>query len=445
MAGGLIQLITRGPQDIFLTENPEISFFKTVYKKYTAFAIETREQFFNTTSFGSKSVCNIMKDGDLISNIALRIKLPSLNNNGSIKKSSLCVKDVDIECFCDKCTTKNTETIFSWTNTIGHVLIEYIELEIGGYVIDKQYGEWMEIWSELSQTAEKKPGYSEMIGKKEAGSFKYNTFADTLELIIPLNLYFSRNFGLALPLVALYNNEIFLNIKWRDFDSCWICNKYGKKPPYVPKFYACLYVDYIFLDLFERQKFASENHLYLIEQVQFNNETYFAKNTSSPIVDLQLNHPVKEIVWVLQRTDINKRSNENDQSNADFSYGNDWFNYSCFKSRTKNTIIDPFETAYLLLNGQNRSIEFPAAYYRLYQTYLYHTKTPSNYIYCYSFALQPEEHQPTGTCNMSMFDKVRLIFKMSSFRQSDFNVKVYAVNYNFLMIVDGMAGLAFAV
>lgn len=442
MAGGLIQLIARGPQDIFLTEKPEISFFKTVYKKHTAFAIETREQYFNNVCFGNKASCNIIKDADLISNIALKVSLPSLNTHNIIKNSKICVQDIDIECFCEKCSKKNTETIFGWTNSIGHVLIEYAELEIGGFIIDKQYGEWLEIWSEITQTAEKKPGYSEMIGKRDPPSFKPNTFSDKLDLIIPLNFFFSKNIGLALPLIALYKNDVFVNIKFRNFDDCWICNKPNVKPSFVPNFSACLYVDYVFLELYERQKFAVENHLYLIEQVQYNNPTSFVKNTSSPMVDLNFNQPVKEIVWVVQRNDVCKRSIEGD---PDFSYGNDQFNFSCYKSRIKNIIKDPFDSAYLLFNGNARSNPLPAIYYRLYQPYQYHTKTPSNYIYVQSFALKPEEHQPTGTCNMSVIDKVRLNLKMANYIPCDFNVKVYALSYNFILIVEGMIALAFAV
>jgi hypothetical protein len=438
MTGGLIQLIARGPHDIFLTENPEISFFKTVYRKHTPFAIETKEQHFNSVSFGLKSVCNICKDADLISNIALRISLPSLNNNNIMKNKNICLKDIDDECFCEKCSKKYTETIFSWTNTIGHVIVEYAELEIGGYTIDKQYGEWMEIWTELTQTAEKKPGYNEMIGKREPSTFKPTTFTENLELIVPLNFYFSRNIGLAIPIISLYRNDIFINIKWRDFDQCWISNKKNKKPNFIPKFSSVLYVDYIYLDFFERKKFAVENHLYLIEQVQFNNDVYIVKNTTNAIIDLDFHFPVKEIVWVLQRSDISFRTDDND---SDFTYGNDWFNFSCFKSRVKNVIKDPFDSANLIFNGNERSKHFPSIYYRLYQTYLYHTKTPSNYIYVCSFALKPEEHQPTGTCNMSMIDKSKLNIKMKN--STDFNIRLYAINYNFLIIIDGMVAIGF--
>jgi hypothetical protein len=440
MAGGLLQLLVKGPQDIFLTDDPEISFFKTVFKKHSSFAIETREQFFNTVNFGMKSVCPITKDGDLVSNISVRISLPSLNSHFSIKNTNICIKDVDIECFCDKCTKKVSDAVFGWANSIGHLLIEYVELEIGGFIIDKRYGEWFEIWSEISQTIEKKPGYSEMVGKRDPVSFKPNTFSDSLELIVPLDFYFTKNIGLALPLIALYKNDIFVNIKWRSFEDCWISNKPNIKPNIIPKFSAALYVDYVFLELWEREKFVSENHLYLIEQVQYNNPSFFSKNTSSSMIDLNFSHPTKEIIWMIQRADINQRSNEGEN---DFTFGNDWYNYSCFKSRVKNIIKDPFESAHLLFNGQPRSCPFPAIYYRLYQTYQYHTKTPSNYIYVNTFACKPEEHQPTGQCNMSAIDKVKLYIKMASNITYDYNVKVYALSYNFVIIVDGMISLAF--
>ena len=440
MAGGLLQLLVKGPQDIFLTDEPEISFFKTVYKKHTAFAIETKEQYLNYINFGLKSVCLIPKDGDLISNISVKISLPSLNTSNAIKNTNICVKDIDIDCFCEKCSKKAVETIFGWANSIGHLLVEYAELEIGGYIIDKRYGEWFEIWSEISQTSEKKPGYSEMVGKRDPVSFKPNTFSDSLELIVPLDFYFTKNIGLALPLIALYKNDIFVNIKWRSFDDCWICNKPNIKPNGIPKISAVLYVDYVFLELWEREKFINDNHLYLIEQVQYNNPYSFSKNTSSPIIDLNFSHPTKEIIWVIQRSDINKRSNEGD---PDFTYGNDWFNYSCFRSRVKNVIKDPFISAQLLFNGQPRSNPFPAIYYRLYQTYQFHTKTPSNYIYVNTFAYKPEEHQPTGECNMSAIDKVKLNLKMTPNIYYDFNVNIYALSYNFVLIVDGMIALAF--
>jgi hypothetical protein len=418
MAGGILQLLIKGPQDIFITENPELSFFKTVFKKHSAFSIETKEQFFNSICFGTKSICQIAKDGDLISNISVRITLPSLN----LKKKENC------------------DIIFGYANSIGHLMIEYVELEIGGYIIDKRFGEWFEIWSEISQTAEKKPGYAEMIGKRDPISFKPDSLANGLDLIVPLDFYFTKNIGLALPIIALYKNDVYVNIKWRNFNDCWICNKPNIRLDCIPRFSAVLYVDYVYLELCEREDFIKNSHLYLAEQVQYNNIYSYQKSNLTPSIELNFSHPVKEIVWVIQRSDINSRSSTGD---TDFTYGNDWFNYSCFKSRNRNIVKDPFDVANLMFNGQERSMAFPAIYYRLYQTYFRHTKTPSNYIYVNSFALQPEEFQPTGHCNFSGIEKAKLNLKMISSIGYDYNVKVYALSYNFIIIIDGQIGMGF--
>ena len=154
MGGGLLQLIATGEQDKFLTSKPEITYFKSVYKRYSNFSMELKQQIFlNDVNFGTINKCDIKKDGDLLSGLTLYVKLGSLNSSNN--DNNICVKDLnlDLSCPCSKCTR---ESKFSWINSVGHALIEYVELEIGGYLIDKQYGEWFEIWSELTLTNEKK-------------------------------------------------------------------------------------------------------------------------------------------------------------------------------------------------------------------------------------------------------------------------------------------------
>ena len=442
MAGGLLQLSMRGEQDKYLNIRPDFSMFKSVWKKHSGFAIETHELYFNSTTFGSKSVCNILKDADLLTDITLRLQLPSLNIKSLMKSSSVCVKDVDMTCFCDKCSKKTSETIFGWANSIGHLMTEEFSFNVGSKELDKRTGEWMEWWSELAQTMEKKLGYWEMIGKREPASFKPTTFSDSLELLIPLNFFFTGKPGQSFPLVAIDEDNISVEIKWRDFNDCWVCNKEGASPGIVPNFKASLLVDYVFLDNFERHKFKSENHLYLIEQVQKNTPSFYVHPTSLPVVDLTFTQPVKSIYWAIQRQDMNLRSTAED---PDPTFGNDWFNYACYKTRYKNIIKDPFKTANLILNGEERMESLPAIYYRLYQSYKHHTKTPSNYIYNYNFGYKPEEHQPTGTCNMSMYNKIRLRLNMCQNHPTDYNVIVYALSYNFLIIKDRKVSLAFVI
>ena len=437
MAGGLIQLIIKGPQDFFFTDNPEISFFKKIYKKHTDFTIETKEIFLNSeSSFDSISTFKIEKYGDLISNISLHVFLPSLNNKIFNKKNIICTKDIEIDCFCNNCIKKQLEKIYGWTNSIGHVLIESAQLEIDNIIIDTQYGEWLEIWSEMSLSNDKKKGYNEMIGKQE--NINPKTFSDKLELIIPLNFYFSKNIGLALPIIALYKNDINVKIKWRKFNDCWICNQYNSKPLIIPNFFASLYIDYIYLELEERKRFIEDKNLYLIEQIQLNSEN-FVNNTLNPSIKLNFKHIVKEIIWIIQRYDINQRSN--DDEDLDFSYGNDWFNYTSFKS--KNIDKDTFKTAYLSFNEDNISEPLPAIYYRLYQPYQYHNQISCKNIYIKSFSLNPEEYQPSGSCNMSIIDNVKLNIKMNDINKYDFIIKVFGISYNFISIIDGKIKLIF--
>ena len=436
MGGGLIQLIAVGEQDQFLTGDPQITFFKSVYKRHSNFSMEVRPQIFSGgVSFGGRNQCNINKDGDLISDLSLYIKLGSLNLSNS---NNICIKDLNMKCPCSKC---NKKSIFSWVNSIGHAMIEYVELEIGGYLIDKQYGEWFEIWSELTQNYEKKYGYNELVGKKDPSGFNINSFTNDLELLIPLNFWFCKNIGLAIPCVAITSHDIVFNIKWRPFDQLWI-SSHNNVEPVMPSFEACLYVDFIYLDLKEREKFAKKNHFYLIEQVQSNGDYYFQKINKSPIIKLNFYHPVKEIVWAVQRADVLVR--DEDENAEDFSYGNDWFNFSNFKSISSSGIVDIFDTAQLQLNGQDRIEALPSKYFRLYQPYKYHTKIPNNFVYSYSFSLRPEDLQPTGTCNFSCFDNARLILNMKNKEiKSDYIIKIFAINYNLLVITNGMVGVGF--
>ena len=442
MGGGLVQLISTGEQDNYITFQPEITFFKTVYLRHSNFSIETKESMFQNVSFGQKSVCKISRDGDLISNMSIHIELGSLNSNKKNNNdSNVCIKDLELECCCDKCNKINSDTIFGWINGIGHAIIESVDIDIGGYTIDKQYGEWLDIWTELAQTSEKRAGYYEMVGKKDFSAFKVTTFRDNMTLIVPLNFWFCRNIGLSIPLISLTNHDVTVSVKWRDFNQLWISNKSYEKPN-IPSFNAHLMIDYIYLDLYERKKFASENHIYLIDQVQFSGDYYFDKANYNPIINLDFYHPCKEIVWVVQRTDVLIRSKDND---PDFSYGNDWFNYTNSKSKMRSGIDDTFESAVLQFNGMNRFQPLNSKYFRLLQPYYYHTRIPTNYIYNYCFSLKPEEHQPTGTCNFSQIKDKRLVINMKNKRKkSDYIVKIYAVNYNLLIITGGMAGIGFS-
>ena len=180
MGGGLMQLVAYGAQDIYLTGNPQITFFKVVYRRHTNFSMEAIEQTFSgSPDFGRKVYCTISRNGDLIHRVYLQVKLPAV--------------------------TAATGSYHRWVNYVGHALIKNVEIEIGGQRIDKHYGDWLHIWNELSQTAGKQQGYQNMVGNvdklyRPVGAGK-STPATTL--FIPLQFWFCRNPGLALPLIAL--------------------------------------------------------------------------------------------------------------------------------------------------------------------------------------------------------------------------------------------------
>ncbi len=261
VAGGLIQIITSyNEHNLYLTDNPEISFFKTVYKRHTNFSFETVDEIFNNSSdFGKTCRLTIPKSGDLISTLTLHVKIDSLNNKFSNKLSKKTTQhnNFDPNCACHQCLKLQlgVDSDYGWVNSLGHVLINSCWIEIGGMKIDKQYGEWMEIWSELTQPYEKRQGYFQMINKVEPVSFNSSTFSDSVDLYIPLNFWFCKNYGLALPLISLYYQDVELVVDFRNFSECWVPNKAINNPPKKPNFDAHVLIQYIYLDCDERKRY----------------------------------------------------------------------------------------------------------------------------------------------------------------------------------------------
>ena len=403
MAGGLIQLVATGYQDEYLINKPDITYFKTKFKRHTNFSIEPIYQNFNSnTGFSKKVECHIGKNADLLNSITLLIKLPKLIN-----------KDT------------NSNDRISYINSIGYAIIDEIYVEIGGKIIDCHTGEWLNIWSELTLPNGKVRGHNEMIGKHNFLDFNNS---EQIELMIPLIFWFNKFNDLSLPLISLQYHDVVIGVKFRDFNQCWISENNATPLP-VSDFESSLLCDYIFLDMKEREKFAKSTHAYLIDQIQYSLNNQYQKNNSIINLDLNFNHPIKEIFWVLQseKAIINK----------------DIFNYN-IDPDNNDSINDAFKQSTLLFNGQQRYTNLPSKYFRLTQPYKYHTNIPCNYIYSYSFALKPEEHQPSGTCNFSRIDNVTLRLIREKTQCEEYNIRVYALNYNILLIKSGMGGLVFS-
>ena len=576
MGGALMQLVAYGAQDVFLTGTPEITFWKVSYRRHTNFAMESIEQTFNgQADFGKRVSCTISRNGDLAYRTYLQVTLPEINQN-----------------------LQTGDVYARWLDCIGEQLIAQVEVEIGGQRIDRQYGDWLHIWNELTLTSEQQKGYYKMIGNTTQLTYitdpafanvngpcaenggpaqvcaPRNALPETT-LYVPLQFWFCRNPGLALPLIALQYHEVKINLDLRPLGEClWAVNKLDEttgsvsvQAAYQQSLVAAsLYVDYIFLDTDERRKMAQNPHEYLFEQLQFTGDE--SVGSSSNKIKLNFNHPCKELIWVVQpdenvdycaslecdqtlfkllgaqpfnytdaldalppavhafgtKESLSGRGRGGGQSEfidvsglfqqaapgqinaAAFAAAGDadatnainsnaaamagWaslgsaagqFNngnnpgsvgYSDAQFNTAVTAtelvgvsdagtfvlaetslnmhcwgMNPVVTAKLQLNGQDRFSEREGTYFDLVQPYQHHSRNPDTGINLYSFALRPEEHQPSGTCNFSRIDNATLQLVLSNATvegTKTAKVRVYATNYNVLRIMSGMGGLAYS-
>jgi hypothetical protein len=538
-----MQLVAYGAQDVYLTGNPQITFWKVTYRRHTNFAMESIEQTFNgQADFGRRVTCTISRNGDLAFRTYFQVTLPEINQAMG--------------------NTSGAAGVYArWLDFPGEQLVSQVEVEIGGQRIDRQYGDWMHIWNQLTLSAEQERGYYKMVGNTTQLTFitdpsfanvdgpcdsnaprqvctPRNALPETT-LYVPLQFWYCRNPGLALPLIALQYHEVKINLDIRPIDEClWAvssldCANLGQSVKVTTAYNqslvaASLYVDYVFLDTDERRRMAQNPHEYLIEQLQFTGDE--SVGSSSNKIKLNFNHPCKELVWVVQpdaNVDycssllcnelLNKilgaqpfnytdaidalpnavHSFGGPASVADttsaFIDGSGLFNDAGAEDVTgayvwnaapggpvysvpnlgvtagvadTSTVSDagtfvltecslekhcwgenPVVTAKLQLNGQDRFSEREGTYFDLVQPYQHHTRSPDTGINVYSFALRPEEHQPSGTCNFSRIDNATLQLVLSNATvegTSTAKVRVYATNYNVLRVMSGMGGLAYS-
>ena len=389
MGGGLMQLVAYGAQDIYLTGNPQITFFKVVYRRHTNFSMESIEQTINgAVAAGSRVTSTISRNGDLVYRLFYELS-GSVGGAGGDAHAN-----------------------------VGASAFDNVEIEIGGQRIDRQSGHWMHVWSSLTQensarviaadTGASGTLFQELTGM---GGCKKQTAATSVAgLRIPLQFWFCRNPGLALPLIALQYHEVKVVTTFS--------TAFSTTPG------ASLWADYIYLDTDERRRFAQVSHEYLIEQVQY--QAAAGETTST---ELNFNHPVKELIWTKP------------------------WNQGMMEEGSDSRASAGLEGNYhLKLNGHDRFAPRGTTYFTKQQVWMHHTgagslagdgtaSTPgqsANTIAVYSFALKPEEHQPSGTCNFSRIDNAQLY---SSLKE---NRDVFAVNYNVLRIMSGMGGLAYS-
>lgn len=439
MGGGLLQLVAYGAQDVYLTSSPQITYFKIVYRRHTNFSMEAIEQSFNgTPGFGKRVTVNISRNGDLIHRVYLQSTLPTPPS-------------------ATDATTGTTAATGDYIVNPGLGLIDYVELEIGGQKIDKIYGDWLYIWNELTLPAGKKEGFDEMVGRYLGATTATGASSNStgINVYTPLEFFFCRNPGLALPLIALQYHDVKLNIQFETKANMF---EQGRAPASFATnsptdLQSRCFVDYIFLDSEERRRFAQLSHELLVEQLQYTGaESVSAKGVSVNGFDkikLAFNHPVKFLAWVVNRSGSVSKFDYSDGTysaipgtllSADSGV---MPNATPISNRITN-LANPITSAKLQLNGHDRFVEREGMYFTHVQQFQHFdnivpaARCPG--INVYSFALSPAEHQPSGTLNMSRIDTAYLLVNSSVAGQ----IKIFAVNYNVLRVMSGMGGLAYS-
>ena len=428
MAGGLMQLVAYGAQDVYLTGNPKVTFFQAVYKRHTNFAMENIEQTVNGTASNSGRVSvTIARNGDLVSDMYVELKA----------KDTVVLTSADAA--NDDC----------WA---AERAIKDVELSVGGQRIDKHYQRWWRLYSELYLDDSKKATWGKMTSPAVGGDGDGKVFTGAGQMFLPLIFFFNRNPGLALPLIALQYHEVRM-----DFDLSSEFSLYTDNSTFK------VWANYIYLDTEERRRFAQKGHEYLIEQVQHTGSDAMAAAGSTKQIRLSYNHPVKELVFCADHGSVSRANLWNFTSSTQVVTTDAGAQLPASTSSVVPTTLSgapqlkvtqavapwteeadgPIDTFKLVLNGQDRFKEQTGKYFNAVQPYQHHSGSPMPGVYAYSFALKPEEHQPTGTCNFSRIDNAQVAIKTKADATAT-NLNMFAVNYNVLRIQSGMGGLAFS-
>ena len=488
MGGGVMQLVAIGAQDVFISGSPEMSYFKMVYKRHTNFSMESVRQTFSTKptldTKGNTFTCRITRVADLLQDVFISVLLPNIYSDNRLR--------------------------FKWIENISNYMIYSYTLKIDTQTIDIVWGEWMDIWNELTLSADKKDGYNRMTGNVEEFMrpksanpsvnysnnvityFSYPSAGTTADkpsigsrrLYIPVPFWFAKNPGLALPLIALQYQNIDIVIEVRNIEDLYQVYDYQTDLYYSPngyrqlianrpnlrttlvatvnsdmivttelvtnddvsiqrflvpigKSYANLsssididaYVEcnYIFLDEAERKSVASQSHDFLVERVYRIDKEGI---TTQGMIDLVIQNPIKEIIWVARRNDAKLYNSWNNFTNS-------------LRNEVNSNILN---TAKLLWNGMERFEEKPYVFFNMIQPYRHHTRCPRDGINVYSFALYPEKTEPSGSFNASIINKIQMYVTTNPPDDPSYSYEFifYVPYYNVFRVMVGSGAMVFS-
>lgn len=520
--GSLLELISLDAQDFYLTTNPQITYFKAVYRRHTNFSNQyIREEFTTTPAINTTNTTKVnykvKRNGDLLYDTYLVFTLPTI--------------------FSDRLSN------FQWIKNVGQQVLNSVEVTVGGQRIDKHYGQWLNIWNQLTLDRAKKTSYNQLIGntpnlRPQIYHTEDTAVIPSTELYIPFDFWFCQNPGLAIPLIALQRVDVEFILEFNPINDLFTI---GRNPALAPEAFFSRYsnnrncnedkedndfeslispeneelfkrlteegwnaqnvfwryqnagdrsadctwkaplyllLNYIFLDTEERRRFAQVTHEYLIPQL--NRRLFCGLMGGNNVVELDLHHPTKEMIWVFQRQDVYET--------------NDWFNYTVVNKADQyhetqrisynnsfllenvhdphREFLDSVETntfmnlvafqqsdpavpddflnimtsGRLIFNGNDRFDDMGYKFFNALQTYKYHTHWGGAGIQVYSFSLDPENHHPSGTANFSAIRDIELFVKLKELRDEpdiEYDMFVYTVSYNVFRILGGIGALAF--
>lgn len=434
--GVLAQVIAVGAADTHLTGKPTHTHWRSKTNRCTNFATESILQTFTgEPSWGSQVSLKLNRTGDLVSSMYVVLDIPGITAVSGASGDAHVVQQYPIVSSGDHMADHGEEEAAdgiegpycNWVNAVGHAAIARASYAIGGQIIDTVYNHFLNMWEELSGQPGKR--LEEMIGQRWSRRDLVADSSKDRRLYIPLPWSFTRRSENALSLVTLSHHSVDVHIAFSPLtdmiqvssrDVRVVRSKDGA-PIGNSDMHAMLDTQYVYLDAEERDRFHSGQFQQLIQQVQ-----QFSATTRSASLSAQLNfnHPTIELLWCCQR-----------KSKA---AANEHFDYSGSGG------ADPLVRASLRLNNLTR-FDREAQYFRLVQPYERHTNIPRNFIYCYSFALDPEGHEPSGSLNMSRIDSVQLNLSLQpELSGEEVACYIFARSWNAFRYKDGLGGVLYS-
>lgn len=397
MVASLLQLNSKGIQDVYLTESPEINLFKFTYKRYLNFATELVQVNFNETfDFGKSTTCNIPNKGNYLGKLYLQVKLPKLTKDGG--------------------------TFLSWTDSVGYAMFEdKITLEINGVDMDYFYPGFASIYESFTNLDLDGGNNQRILRSDTYVAARQNALSDNT-LIIPLKFWFNDNYNLSVPVSALNYPTIRVKCKLKDFQD--LVNYDGNKPIDYNILDASLFVEYLFLDQTVLDELHKTSFTQLITQVSYAGNEFIPANSNVYNTVLHFNNACKELVFaVAENTSV---------------VNNDYYNFNNLS--TNKNLIESFQ---LSLDGHFLMDEYiPESFGRMGYPSIIHKYVPTKYVYTLPFCILGNHQQPSGSLNLSNFDNILLSFKMIPGNPECY-VYVYSLAMNVITMKNGQLRLEF--